>query len=131
MMRIPAFIIFSLSVALSGDGACLAADAGAVIQPAPAAAVAPQPAQPMPVAAVAPDIQPPAVLAPAMPVQPPVAIPYKEAPAPAAGAFRSIHKAAPMNDPVSAPAGKPDSSSPDVVIGGLPGAKSVTSEKQP
>lgn len=128
MMRFPAFILFSLSIALFSAGACFAGDAGVNIQPAQAAPVAPQPAQPMPVAAPAPVVQPPAVLAPA-PVMPPVAIPHSDM-APA-GAFRSLHKTVPLDERSSLPAGKPDSSSPDVVIGGLPGAKSATSEKQP
>lgn len=120
MMRFPAFVLPFLSVALFETGPCLAGDAG----------VAPQQAQPMSVGVPQAGIRPPAVLAPAAPLPPPVlAIPHSDAPA--MGAFRSLRKAAPTGDPASVPAGKPDSSSPDVVVGGLPGAKSDASEKQP
>ena len=63
--------------------------------------------------------------------------PAKSVPAPApspapAHHSRSLQKAPAFEAPAPAAASKPDSGNPDVVVGGLPGAKSVTAgEKQP
>jgi hypothetical protein len=61
--------------------------------------------------------------------------PAKAVPAPSpapAHHSRSLQKAPAFEAPAPAAASKPDSGNPDVVVGGLPGAKSVTAgEKQP
>jgi hypothetical protein len=63
---------------------------------------------------------------------PAVAVPAPASqPAPAHHS-RSLQKAPVFEAPAPAPASKPDSGNPDVVVGGLPGAKSATAgEKQP
>lgn len=59
--------------------------------------------------------------------------PAKAVPAPPpAHHSRSLQKAPAYEAPAPAGASKPDSGNPDVVVGGLPGAKSTTAgEKQP
>jgi len=107
-MKFAAFVLLALSVAFLRPGACLSQQAvqHPVEQGAPVAAV--------PI--------------PASPPSPAVAVPT----APAHHS-RSLQKAAPYGAaPAPAAASKPDSGTPDVVIGGLPGAQSATVvEKQP
>jgi hypothetical protein len=67
------------------------------------------------------------------PVTPPKTVtppPLKDA-HPTPGTTRSLHKSLPPPSAAPAPGSKSDSSSPDDTVGGLPGAKPVTDEKQP
>ncbi len=71
----------------------------------------------------APQQQPAQRLAPA----PTVPAPPAAVAAPPAHHTRSLQKAAPAPEAAS----KPESGNPDVVVGGLPGAKSADDDKQP
>ncbi len=64
---------------------------------------------------------------PADKLAPPAAVPAPAAPAPAHHT-RSLKKAPLLDAPAPAPASKPESGAPDVVVGGLPGAKA---EREP
>ncbi len=60
------------------------------------------------------------------------AAPAPASPPPPAHHSRSLQRAPAFEAPAPAGASKPDSGNPDVVIGGLPGAKSTTAaERQP
>ncbi len=103
-MKFAAFVLLAASAAFLETSACSAEQAATppVERAAPNAVVPP----PAPVAA------------------------EKAAPAPAR--TRSLQKAPVMSEPVAAGASKPDSGTPDVVVGGLPGAQPMTPvEKQP
>ncbi len=101
MTKFAALVLLGVSSALLGAGACLAEDTGSKLGAA-------QPS---------PDKN---------------AQPYSSKTAPAA--TRSLHAVPPAvaaPAPAGAPTPKSDSSSSDDTVGGLPGAKRVTDEKQP
>ena len=100
-MKFTAFVLLALSVAFLRPGSGFAQQA---------------PQQPVQQLAPAPTVPVPAP--PAMVVPP-------------AHHSRSLQKAAPNGAPAPAAASKPESGNPDVVVGGLPGAKSDADEKQP
>jgi hypothetical protein len=109
-MRFAAIIFFAVFAACFRSGACLA-----------------QQAVQQPVEKAAPLSQSPVPVRPAPPVM--AAPPSMNAGAPVpAHHSRSLQKAA----PAPAAASKPDSGTPDVVVGGLPGEQAATPvEKQP
>ncbi len=114
-MKFAAFVLLALSAASLRSGAC---EAQQVAQP-PVQEATPLTAVPVPTS----------------PPSPVIAIPPgtdRLAPAPAHHT-RSLQKAAPSGAaPAPAAASKPNSGTPDVVVGGLPGEQSATAdEKQP
>ena len=138
-MKLSTAVLFSALVALSGSsGACFAeATTAAKPQEAPQTpapqAVAPRPAAPK---AQADAVQPASgqAVAAAEPAAPPPA-PAGSAPVPAkpvpAIKSRSFERSAPSSAPVPPAPSKGQIASPDDTIGGLPGAKQATVDKQP
>jgi hypothetical protein len=137
-MKLSTAVLFSALVALSGSsGACFAEATAAKPQEAPQTpapkAVAPHPAAPQ---AQADAVQPASgqAVAAAEPVATPP-VPADSTPAPAKPApatkSRSFNKSAPSNAPVPPAPPKGEIASPDDTIGGLPGAKQATADKQP